>query len=305
MPALITHYLHALDVFKEFKEMNLNKEAFCLGAQGPDFLYFHRALPILQPGKSLRKLGNLIHKQEPDKLFACFGDYLNKNKHDIIILSYALGFICHYSLDRTAHPFIFSVQSNIIKKENIRYNPSYVHSRIEHNLDVITLRTKQNVFANEFKAQQCITSNVEVLEKSALLLEYVVNKLQIYKVNHKQILRAFLDLRSLQKMSYDPLSIKKPLIRLLEKICFMPESFSTFIRPMMEDSKFDYSNFENNEWRNPFDNSSSNSTNESFFDVFNNAVKDSILLINKFNDCLNSNSYDFTDNLSFKTGLKM
>lgn len=304
MPALVTHYLHALDVLEKCSNLNLNKDAFCLGAQGPDFFYFHRVIPLLQAGKSLRQVGSLIHSQTPDKLFEAFSKFLNKND-DNISLSYTLGFIAHYSLDRVAHPFIFYIQSDIIKSEGIKYNPSYVHSRIEHNLDVIMLRDKLDVFANEFRSYECLTNNKDILKTSAQLLEFVINDLNIYKINENQILRAFLDSRFFQRLSYDPFSIKKSIVRFIEKICFMPESFSTFIRPMMEDNKYDYSNFEKNHWSNPFDDNSEQG-NSSFFEVFDMAVDDAVNLINKFMTVLKENkNFEFTDNLSFKTGLKM
>ena len=79
MPAAITHYLLAERVMEEIKkkdlQQNLDGDAFFWGAQGPDFLFFHRALPWWK-GESLREYGSRIHRAKPSETISILKEYM-------------------------------------------------------------------------------------------------------------------------------------------------------------------------------------------------------------------------------------
>ena len=108
MPAMITHYLlgrrmlplSGLPVIKR-------QDAFLLGNQGPDLLYFFRAYPWLI-GKAGLPLGNALHEVRPSVLVDTLRTILLETPREDqpYIHSYIQGLLCHYAADRLIHPFV-------------------------------------------------------------------------------------------------------------------------------------------------------------------------------------------------------
>ena len=102
MPAATTHVEFAKDVYRtmdeDLKLRVCNKQMFWLGSQGPDMLFFSKASVL--PG-SLHKYGNLMHDEKVPEFMEFFGHWI---ADDPDLVSYYMGFICHYALDSTAHP---------------------------------------------------------------------------------------------------------------------------------------------------------------------------------------------------------
>ena len=73
-----------------------------LGCSGPDFFFCHRFLPFWK-GRSLKDYGGRLHRETPSKVLGAMRDFL-KEHPDPVYRSYVWGFVCHYSLDCTAHP---------------------------------------------------------------------------------------------------------------------------------------------------------------------------------------------------------
>ena len=105
MPACLTHYCFAQRVREDREEKaSLDLCAYTWGAQGPDFFFCHRFLPVWK-GDSLREYGDRLHRATPSKVLGALRDFL-KEHPDPVYRSYIEGFVCHYSLDCTAHPYI-------------------------------------------------------------------------------------------------------------------------------------------------------------------------------------------------------
>ena len=72
---------------------------------GPDFFFTHRFFPW-QKGESLKEIGERLHQTPPSSIFDFAQEYENGERGNDVSLSYVLGFLCHYALDSTAHPFV-------------------------------------------------------------------------------------------------------------------------------------------------------------------------------------------------------
>ena len=79
MPAYSTHYIFAKEL-KEKIEQNvdfkLNEAALFIGTQGPDIFFDHRVMPWMI-GKSMRKIGSLLHRSKPSEIFDKMREYIN------------------------------------------------------------------------------------------------------------------------------------------------------------------------------------------------------------------------------------
>ncbi|MBQ9413713.1 MAG: zinc dependent phospholipase C family protein [Clostridia bacterium] len=143
MPAMITHYLIARHVLHRADMPSVKRpDAFLIGAQGPDLLYFHRVYPW-QPGIPSFQKGNAIHIMNPTRLIRILRHVLQYTPmcDRPIAESYILGFLCHYAADRVIHPFVCNRQQDLRKRDPAyaKFHNPY-HYRVESALDVELLK---------------------------------------------------------------------------------------------------------------------------------------------------------------------
>lgn len=109
MPAYLTHRAAGERVYEDLKKAVIpKKEAFFLGCQGPDILFFRNYQPWRNSKDSL-PLGLAMHGQKTRELLAHALDFLRgydrEDKDELA--SYMAGFLTHYAIDKNAHPFVY------------------------------------------------------------------------------------------------------------------------------------------------------------------------------------------------------
>lgn len=306
MPALITHYLHARKIFDITDSEKLSEKAFLLGAQGPDFLYYHRAAPVIMRGRPLRSLGVQMHGIEPDKLFSKFAQYCTLHPKDKIARSYAAGFLCHFLLDADAHPYVYAKQAQIIEDEHVKHLQSCVHFRVEHALDAIMLNKIDKLNPANFDYSTAVTDDERVLSGCAKITAYVINSLLSVLVTPQQLIQGYRDLLKVQQLSCDGSGIKHALVSSVERVALCPRTFSSFVRTKRTDDAEDYANFSHRLWRNPYDEHDVGKVCD-FPQLVKHSCESSADIVNEYLSAIGNGEYeiDFTGNRSTKTGLKM
>lgn len=76
--------------------------SFRIGLQGPDFLFFYRALYK----NNINKIGVHYHHNDTYSFIKNAINVINCYGKDSSQYSYILGFICHFVLDNACHPFV-------------------------------------------------------------------------------------------------------------------------------------------------------------------------------------------------------
>ena len=116
MPAIFTHLRFGEEVAKRLppdlaRLAQTHAECFALGTQGPDLLFFHKPLSKNAP----RLLGWSLHAVPPENFFLEGAKNIlaeEENYEDGRFIpkspaaAYLLGFLCHFCLDTTCHPYI-------------------------------------------------------------------------------------------------------------------------------------------------------------------------------------------------------
>lgn len=108
MPTTYTHDLFGKAVFQKLPEeirkiIHRNKTEYLIGLHGPDILFYYR--PFHR--NEVNQTGHRMHEEIAADFFRhCKREYLVSGEEGI--LSYTLGFICHYMLDSSCHPYIYS-----------------------------------------------------------------------------------------------------------------------------------------------------------------------------------------------------
>ena len=277
MPAAITHYYQALRVWNGcgLGDPAKSTDAFLWGAQGPDFLYYHR---LLQPwSRNIREIGSWLHHEKPSRLLSAMRDF-QRSKGNKITEYYLFGFLCHYSLDRTAHPFVYwDVKS--LRKLYPGRGDSFLHNQVESVLDGILLRSVTGEFVTDFDLKQTAPDHPETMNEIARFYSSVLEQLYGIHGLEKTLVQSMSDCRRICGILDDRWMIKKPLAEALEKITHRYH-FSSAIRGISESDDFDYANVLHSEWKWP--ENQSIFSNESFFDLFETTVNESIYFIKEF-----------------------
>lgn len=131
MPDVFAHYYFA-DIFKK-NLRNLDLDSYFIGSQGPDFFYYYGQLYFHQEKSKLNELGTLIHKKNIMEAFVyIYNTYTKSNCNQI--KSYLLGYLSHYVLDVTCHPFIF-YRSGFAKEKREFFFYNNLHKKYEMSID--------------------------------------------------------------------------------------------------------------------------------------------------------------------------
>lgn len=309
MPATVAHAFFAQDVCDILPEeinrkidLNLCKTF----AQSVDSLMFYNLFSIF-PGKKIREFDKYFHRNKSQDFFINLLTFIRGNKiNDIDTLSFLIGFICHYALDSTMHPFIIYKTGIFDKKKPNTYKYNNIHAFMETFIDndIIRRRIKTNPYKYKH-ASNCIyikpfSNNLNRTIDYTFYNTFKMNNMdKIYYKSLKQMSRAINIFRR------DPHGIKRFLYKCVDtftpKSCYRFEAISYYY-PL--DDKHNFLNSNHSLWRNPavYDITS----NESFVDLYLKAIKYAKVLICASFDFLNHKDIElekiFTNN-SYVTGL--
>lgn len=147
MPGIATHHVFGVDACRVVEQArratSSERDAFLLGNQGPDPLFYLAAIPLTLP---LRRIGKTMHRQDTAGLLRAMHERLVANAEDASLAAYALGFACHYLLDSTVHPLVYAQEHAICRAgiEGLKgVWPHHVaHATIETSIDEYMLTSR-------------------------------------------------------------------------------------------------------------------------------------------------------------------
>lgn len=284
MPALITHYLAAVRAADGLKARGIpfNRAVFLWGAQGPDFFYYHKPL---NGQKSLKALGGILHKTEPEKLFLALRRYTEQcSLRDLsFVYSYCYGFLCHLALDCGAHPFVYFYQD--VLAERLAEKPRYMHHKIEHNLDVIMLKGLEERSVTGFRIREALPFCPKGLKAAAKAMAFAVNEVcPDTQVTWQEIYAALRNHKKYENLLLSRHGRRRAIANWVEQKNQLGVSLSCFVRPAEPERDFDYVNSAGRRWQNN-GLAGGRPSSQNFLQLFDAAVEKSIYLAERFKDC--------------------
>lgn len=107
MPSTYAHRLFGEKMLELYPEKiravcKKNISLYNIGLHGPDILFYYKPL---KPNP-IQQIGYDLHSQSGKIFFNHAAKAVNCKKYDGAYLAYALGFICHYALDKACHGYI-------------------------------------------------------------------------------------------------------------------------------------------------------------------------------------------------------
>lgn len=279
MPAVITHDRFGREALKHpatsFVATKDERDAFLLGNQGPDPLFYSVISPSLA---TYHALGSLMHDKKPAELLSAFSHAIKTapTATQPVIRAYAAGFLCHYLLDRTAHPLIYAQEYALCDAgvEGLsRKDGSEVHAVIETELDELMLYTYTGKTIASFAPHKDI---LQASDQALASLSYIVGAVlwETYeRIAPVDLLsKSVHNFRRIQHMLYSPRGKKRAVLGKIER-AVRPHSF---LESMSHQNRaLTYSDFDNHKhdvWVNPF---TGDISTASFMDLFNSTLEES------------------------------
>lgn len=308
MPSLITHELFGKEVLRELpmqlsKIITDNIQEFSIGTSGPDLFFYYNAWPWLnqEEAKKIAQFGSIVHSQHINDFFKVTFEEVKKHQTQEKI-SYLSGLLCHWALDKEAHPYVFN-QTESSKGAN----SSTFHRRFESHLDYLMLQLIRNQVPKDYPGYKLLN-----YDRQSIQAIYDIYHQSLFQVYHKEITPKIIEtclkhFYGIQKFLYDPKNLKLNVISSFEKVVLhKPNLFSAMIIPIEEDS-LDILNNNHRTWHHPCTNKA-NTT--SFIDIFNNSIpigQEVLTLFYKYlkNDIELEELLAFINNQSFETGLSV
>ncbi|MGN0342303.1 MAG: zinc dependent phospholipase C family protein [Roseburia sp.] len=272
MPGFATHYLFGLSTSQKIlpgrltNQIKQHPNAFTIGLQGPDLFFYYLPCYLNRNGN----IGVIAHEQSTGTLlqyllksYALF----SKEKDKSIAAAYIAGFLGHYILDTTCHPYIYAKSRYGDKK-----NYTSRHMYLETDIDAEMLSYYRGIRPSRFHQNRVVLLTHREQAVISRILNYAFR--QTYREYHfspgfmRRALRSFyVNLLLL----YDRDGSKKIALRKLEEMLFHHACISTLIGNDVLTFTKDPLNLRHRQWHNPWD--TDHSSKQSFFDLYDIAYK--------------------------------
>lgn len=285
MPNLITHALFADDVLERLNNplCNAKRKMFLTGSQGPDFLFFHHSDPfydILKPS-DIRKYGSLFHNEHVNDFYLSalhsIENEKNKDIQDDLIV-YVCGHLCHWALDSTMHPLIYS------KTGNCKGDSSWRHHQFESMLDAAMLKCRKNLTIADYDfSKECFSTSPQTARAMARIYVPAIAEIYGEHVAPSSFLEVLKDWRRIERHFRDPKDLKKKLLRPLEKMTRLEFLMTGFSIPAHYEDNVDICNLLHSPWRHPV---TGEAITASVFDLMETALEKALRTIDLFETCL-------------------
>lgn len=277
MPAILTHDFFGKDVYATSFELiggtREEADAFLLGNQGPDPLFYSVLNPRLS---AFCRVGSVMHRDRPSELFAALRQGLSmlpSEEEQRIARAYAMGFLCHYTLDCSMHPLVYHYEYSICDAgvEGLsRENGNEVHAVIESEYDEMVLFAKRGETVATYQPHRNVLhASDEVLRVVSRLYAYVI--MTAYgQVAPEQLFASSVRAFRLAQHAFDsPTGVKRALVGRLEELVRPYSFFRSMSHRALETAECEFDNREHAPWANPFTDAVST---DGFWDIYERAL---------------------------------
>lgn len=207
MPSGYLHFNCAMKAATDAHLLIANHEAYVLGAQGPDPLFTLGIFPLRKASKP-KPYGKMLHTQRTG---AFLQTLLRLAKEQgPLRQAYALGFLTHYSLDSTVHPYVYA--------NSIDANGSYsspLHMRLEKSWDTLYHRRDGHkgtpVSMVGVAEAEAHWEPIATLWSAAICMTYDI------QIDKAEIMQAFVNTAKINRLTHSPFGIKYGIMSCFER----------------------------------------------------------------------------------------
>jgi len=236
-------------------------DLFRFGSQGPDIFFYHNFWPWLRK-KSLSKLGNRLHVEKTGAFFIESFNYLRKIKKETekadfkaedykAIFSYLGGCICHFVLDKNAHPYVYRLAGFAFEQGEEKGHNSYRHQKLEAAIDCLLWQKIRNREACKEPIHLSLKLKSDFPDNLDKFYRQIIYTLYGIELVENSVRKAFGDMTLGARFIYDPNNVKKKLFDLLGKISGQEVRLPRPLYPASLDCNTDFLNEGRRQWSHP------------------------------------------------------
>lgn len=312
MPATVTHAYFIMDVYDELpiglkKLLMDHKGKLRMFAQSLDPFYFYNVTSF-KSSKKAQSFALYFHQHKSQEFFINLVNYIKYNHYyqNAEAMAFLYGFISHYVLDTTIHPYIYYKTGKYQKgkKETIKYRNQ--HDYMETFLDNYLIKQKENIKPYAFKFYQYCFDLEPFQPEVKEIIDYAFQETFQIKHMSKFYYQALRQMQfCLKHFRYDKTGIKMKCYQALDllkpKDTFQLKAIS--YHTTLTDTK-NYLNADHQKWHHPC--LKKETQNESFLELYRIALNRTNAIIKEVNAYLKGKKeVDLTKvfaNLSYLTG---
>lgn len=312
MPSTVTHSYFGKDLYEVLpsnitSKIDLNRVK--MFSNSADSFMFYNLLSFKR-GKNMRRFQYYFHTHKTNEFFINLLNFVRlHNIDDVDTYSFIVGFISHYVLDSTIHPYVIYKTGFFNKKDKRTYKYNNIHHFMEVFLDNDLIKRRENINPYKFNISKfCFDTKKRFSMDLENTIDYAFyntfNITGMSKIYYKSLKQMSTFIKLFRR---DRFGIKKFFYKLIDTITprsvFRCEALS-YHYPIE-----DRHNFLNNihkEWRNPCDYDVTST--ESYVDLYLKSLKYSRHLIIKVFEYLDGKDIDLNSlflNKSYITGLNL
>lgn len=302
MPDPVTHHVFGRQVIALLPEQvraAIELPVYDRSVQGPD--------PWSTIGffggkkKRYAKRSSIMHKQGTGLFLTAL---MQKVRQDMSVPSFSVlaGMICHYCLDRLAHPYIICKGGEYDGTEQTRAQ-SGGHVRLERAIDSYYIQHIYGKVPWHFPIPKRIMGLRKLPESLRPVLNDVYRQVYGWEDGFDLVNVSLRDERCFYALMQDPLGIVHMLLRPVSRgktnYCVY-----SFYRRDVDSRRLDYLNEKHAPWRHPFDPTMVSTA--SFFDLFEQAKQDAVAMVKAAYDWVTGNQSALPESIfgndSYSTG---
>lgn len=278
MPDLTTHFLFGESILTHLPEdlkqlITAHKNLFHYALQGPDMFFFHKVLTGPFVGMSnLPRCGRIMHRFRIKETFEFMQNYmLQKQDCELerdILRVYYLGYLGHYFLDKTVHPYVYFLTESVCKQHPKRTQRS-IHARIESEFDFYFYQKFYEKPVASFPVREYF--DVDGLTKN-IIAKMIVQLLEdVYQevTEVGEVMRCFDDMKNISSLLYDSSGILSSITTGLGAVFPKTLDLTYQVKPVRVSG--DALNLKHRQWNHPLN--PENKSRKSVPELFETAEK--------------------------------
>ncbi len=260
MADFLLHILLADTVSKRIESRRImegvkkKRSLYNLGAQGPDPLFFYDKFRKKGP---LQGLGSVMHRQYTGEFLKRGFNRLKNVSYDedwLGLAVYLCGFICHFTLDRMLHPYVYWATDHWIWKFDGTME-QVTHQQVEMTLDIIYWKERTRAGAYRVNTRKLIDIGTEWPKSVSSFLMDAFENVYGIEASPKELNRILSSFYRGHDLLYDPKGWKKALLNWVENLTGGGIKAAKKPYPVDCDTKIDWANRKKRSWIDPFEKS--------------------------------------------------
>ena len=304
MPGFLTHYLAGQNLLGRARDetkqiLNEHEKLFNLGCQGPDIFFYY--FPGLMY-KQTRGFGTVMHNSNLG-LFILDMANICKTNNARDVFAYTCGYIMHYALDSTSHPYVFA-RTTTEGASSIKNGAD--HRIFETAIDILMLKRLRGKNPNDFVHADLIKAPKPSLRSSADAVSSAAAKVYSRTISKGKTYSAMKFMILFTKLLQSKKGRRKKVLNFFEKITIKEPLFSSMMHD--QDTNLDVLNLDKQSWQAPWEGAVPK--NHSFIEMFDASVSEAVGICNVMYDFVYGESkeselHEILGNKSLKTGISI